>query len=251
MTTLNQPWLSEDEVLFHRMEAFHRQRVEAIASGQSPLGKRDDGILVLHLIPRSCVQARNRFDGAKIKEHGGKVSAFGDDGRYAASRFNVDGLLLLDSGEAAESYSQIYRDGRMESVMSALTFQPNGHAAQPGQKPANLPRYLRDTICERAVFRLVKEYLSFCTGIGIQLPITMFSAVIGCKGVLFYSDWGHRFSQGGIDRSPAFLPDIEIASLDAEPMKLLRSWCDTLLQAVGLEKSPNFDDQGNWRERRR
>ena len=54
-----------------------------------------------------------------------------------------------------------------------------------------------------------------------------------------------------IDRSPAFLPEVEIPAVDADPVKLLRPWCDTLLQACGLEKSLNFDVQGNWRERRR
>lgn len=251
MTTFAHPSLSEDEVLFHRMETFHRQRVEAVTAGLSPLGKRDDGFLVVHLIPRTSVQSRSRFDGAKLKEHGGKLSAFGDEGRYGAARFNVDGLLNMDSGQAAESYSQIYRDGRLEAVMSAITFQPNGHYAQPDQKPANLPRYLRDTICERAVFRLVKDYLSFCQGIGVSLPVTMFSALVGCKGVMYYSDWGRHFGQGTIDRSPAFIPDMEIVALDAEPMKLLRPWCDTLAQSMGFEKSPNFDEAGNWRERRR
>ena len=66
MTTFAQPWLSEDEVLFHRMEVFHRQQVNAIASGQSPLGEREDGVLVVHFIPRSCVHTRTRFDGAKL-----------------------------------------------------------------------------------------------------------------------------------------------------------------------------------------
>jgi len=250
MTTFAQPWLSEDEVLFHRMETFHRQRVEAIAAGQSPLSKRDDGFLVVHLMPRSCVQSRLRFDGAKLHEHGSKLSAFGDDGRFAVSRFTVDGPLNLDSEKAAESYSQIFRDGRMESVMSAITFQNNGNYVQPDQKLVNQPRYLRDTICERAVFKLVKEYLAFCTGIGVQPPITMCSALVGCKGVLIYSERGHWHCQGGIDRTPAFLPDIEIAALDADPVKLLHPWCDTLLQACGFEKSPNFDESGNWRERR-
>ena len=54
-----------------------------------------------------------------------------------------------------------------------------------------------------------------------------------------------------IDRSPVFLPDIEITTLDADPLKLLRPWCDTLWQACGTERSFNFDQQGNWRERRR
>ncbi len=244
MTSFTGPWLSEDEVFHHRMESFHRHRVEAVASGQSSVGKRDDGLLVVHLIPRECVQKRIRFDGAKLKEHGGKLSAFGNDGRYAASRFNVDGLLKLGGGKVTDSYSQVFRDGRIESVMADATFQTE-------HKLANSPRYLRDTICEQAVLRLVKEYVVFCTDIGISPPVTLLSALIGCKGVMYYSEWGHRESQGGIDRTPAYLPDIEIPALDLDLTKLLRPWCDSLLQACGLDGSPNFDEAGNRRERRR
>lgn len=247
----NQMFLSEDEVLFHRMESFHRQRVEIIASGQSPLGKRDDGFLVVHLLPHRCFKSRDRFDGATLKVHGSKLSAFGDEGRYAASRFNVDGLLNIDSEKSAESYTQIFRNGHLESVMTAITFQTNGHFAPSNQEHPKRPRYLRDTTCERAVFKLVKEYLSFCQGVGFPALISMFSALVDCKDVVFHSQWGHRSGTGGIDRSPAFLPDIEIGASDGEQEKLMRPWCDTLTQAMGFDKSPNYDEEGNWRERRR
>ena len=115
------------------------------------------------------------FDGAKLKEHGSKVSSFGERGSYAVPRFNVDGILNLGT----ESYSQIFRDGRTESAMSAIVFQPKGHYGEADQKPSNQPRYLRDTICEQAVFKLTKDYLSFCTDIGLHPPIMMYSALVG------------------------------------------------------------------------
>src|SRR6267154_2311394 len=111
MTTTTHPWLSPDEVLFHQMEAFHRERVEAIGTGNSPLPVHDGGILVLHLIPRSCVHGRTRFDGAKLKEHGSSVPPLGGSGAYA--RFNVDGLLNYE-GQLVRAYSQLFRDGRLE-----------------------------------------------------------------------------------------------------------------------------------------
>lgn len=70
MTTFAQPWHSEDEVLFHRMETLHRQRVEAVTGNDSLLTVRGGGILVLHLIPRLCSLIRTQFDGAKLREHG-------------------------------------------------------------------------------------------------------------------------------------------------------------------------------------
>jgi hypothetical protein len=243
MTSFAQPWLAEDEVLFHRMEAFHRQRVEAIASGQSLLDKRDGGILVVHLIPRSCVQGRLRFDGAKLKEHGGLVPPLGGRGDYA--RFNVDGLLRYNGHEVVRDYSQLFRDGRLEAVMPEVAFPLD-------RKQKDSVHCLRDSICEEAVFNTVAGYLRFCKAIGLDVPIQMFSALIGCEGVRICTDMSFRdISDHAIDRSPVFLPDIEISSLDAGPKDLLRPWCDTLWQACGMERSFSFDQQGQWRERRR
>ena len=88
--------------------------------------------------------------------------------------------------------------------------------------------------------------------IGLDVPIQMFSALVGCKGVRICTDMSfHDLADHGIDRSPVFFPKVEIGSLDKEPMKLLRPWCDTLWQACGMERSFSFDQEGRWRERLR
>lgn len=243
MRTFAEPWLSEDEMLFHRMEAFHRQRVEAVTGEDSPLSVRGGGILVLHLIPRSCAQGRARFDGAKLKEHGGGVPPLGGRGGY--SRFNVDGLLNYDGNESIRAYSQLFRDGSLEAAMPEASYPLD-------RQQKNSVHCLRDSICEQAVFNTVAGYLKFCKAIGLDVPIQMFTALVGCKGVRICTDTSFRdLSDHGIDRSPAFFPEVEIGSLDEAPVKLLRPWCDTLWQACGMERSFSFDSDGNWRERRR
>ncbi|MEX1027783.1 MAG: hypothetical protein WD049_07225 [Candidatus Paceibacterota bacterium] len=234
--------LNEKEIPFHRMESFHRERVQDFASGMTPL-KKSDHILVVHMIPESSVLTRKRFDATQLKEHGSRVYALGDRGGY--SRFNVDGFMNYDGHQSIRAYSQLYRDGRLESVMS--------DAAYPlGQNEENGVHVLRDSIVEKALSSLVPNYLAFCKAVDLQTPIWLFSALVGCEGVRICTDWGFRdVSDHGIDRSPCHLPEIEITSLDADSMALLRPWCDTLWQACGIERSYNFDEDGNWRERRR
>jgi hypothetical protein len=243
MTTFAQPWLTEDEVLFHRMETFHRQRVEAATGDNSLLANRGGGVLVLHLIPRSCVVGRTRFEGSKLKEHGGSVPPLG--GRNGYARLNVDGLLNYEGHESVRAYSQLYRDGRLEAAMPDVAFPMD-------RQQKNGVHCLRDSICEQAVFATVAGYLRFCKAIGLEAPIWMFSTLVGCKGVRICSDMSFRdVSDHAIDRSPLCFPEVEIGSLDSEPLTLLRPWCDILWQACGMERSFNFDQQGQWRERRR
>jgi len=251
MTPIGPFCLSEDEVHFHRMETFHRKLVEMIVNGQSPLGTTKDGVLVVHLIPHSAVSTRIRFDGAKLIQAGNAISAFGDDGRYGTSRFNVDGLLLLDSEREPLSWTQIFRSGVVEAASSAITFSVADPYSRnkPDDSPAQ--QYLRDDACEKAVIQLVGDYCKFCNTVGVVAPFTMFSALVGCQGVRIHSHRGYSVSLRSVDRSPAFLPEIEFEGFDFDPMSQLQPWCDTLFQAIGFERSPNFDETGKWSERRR
>jgi hypothetical protein len=52
-----------------------------------------------------------------------------------------------------------------------------------------------------------------------------------------------------IERAVVFLPEFEIESLDIEPVTHLRPLFDCLANAVGLERSLNYDEHGNRRER--
>jgi hypothetical protein len=139
----------------------------------------------------------------------------------------------------------MYRDGRLEAAMPEVSF-PLDRQKKDGA------HCLRDSICEQAVFNTVAGYLQFCKALGLEAPVQMFSALLGCEGVHICTDMAFQdLSEHAIDRSPVFLPDIEITALDAEPVKVLRPWCDALWQACGMERSFSFDQNGNWRERRR
>ncbi len=230
-------WLSKNELIFNRMLTFHRERVEALAAGSSPLAKQEGGTLVVHLIPHSCVGHRHYFEWAELKEHGNLIWPLGERG--GSSRFNVDGYLNCDRENEIKAYSQVFRDGRLEAAMTDLGYEQNGVWV------------IRDTICESGVFALVSAYLKFCMGIKLEAPLTMFSALVGCEGsrIAVTRRWMDP-SNHSVDRSPAYLPEIDISSLDIEPMNFLRPWCDTLWQAGGVERSYNYDNEGNWHERR-
>jgi hypothetical protein len=242
MAAFESPWLSEEEVLFHRMDSFHRQRVEAIGSGKTPQSVREGGLLIVHLFPLSSVRNRNHCDVPKLFEHGKEIPALGERG--GDSRPNVDGLLIQKGTKDLRAYSQIFRDGRLEGVMSGITFLAD-------RQEKNGVLGLCDSVCDKAVFGTIAGYLRFCQALELAPPIKMFSALLGCKGVKIYSDWTfHDTSEHSFDRSPLYLPEIEIGRLDVEVQTVLRPWCDSVWQACGFEKSHNFDEHGIWRERR-
>ena len=105
----------------------------------------------------------------------------------------------------------------------------------------------RCSLLESAVFDLVDNYVRFCKETDVPQPIWLFSALVECQGFRFMTNRRfHDFSEKSVDRSPAFIPAIEITSFDSDSKKLLQPWCDTLWQTSGLEKSLNYDQEGNW-----
>ena len=234
--------LLKEEILFQRMKDFQLQRVNAVADGDVPLAKRDGGILVLHLIPESCVFSCATLDGGTLKEQGTRIRPLGDRG--GSTRFNVDGFFNFSGYEEVRSYSQLFRDGRLESVMSDV-----GYPIHPQAEKS--PYAIRCGLTERSVFEVVQDYLRFCKTIEFVPPVWLFSALVECKGFRMMTDRRFRdLSEKAVDRSPAILPALKINDLDIEPHKLLHPWCDFLWQASGVERSFNYDQDGKWHEPR-
>lgn len=234
--------LSREEILFQKMKEFHLQRVGAVEVGDVPLHQRDGGILVLHLVPESCVFNRKLLDERILKEQGIRIRPLGDSG--GNNRFNVDGFLNFSGHQDVRAYSQLFRDGRLESVMSDVGYPVNSHAEKS-------PYAIRCSLMERSVFEVVHDYLSFCKATEFEPPVWLFSSLVGCKDFRVITDWGFRdLSTNAVDRTPAIFPELKIMSFDTEIKELLRPWCNWLWQASGIERSFSYDEEGNWHERR-
>lgn len=225
--------LSPEERIRLRMEHAHRERVRAIVAGETPFPLRDGTKLIVQLIPEVSAGTPARFPASELKAHGEVIVPLGkDSGSY---RFNVDGFAGCDEESRAQAYTQLYRDGRLEAVMANAAYEKQGE------------KLLHDDFCERAIISLVRQYLFFAEKIGISSPFWLFAAMTGCQGVKI-NTW-HRFACKAIDRDTIFLSDSRIEQHDIDPNTYLRPVFDCLANAVGLERSLNYDEQGNRRDR--
>jgi hypothetical protein len=235
------PAASIEDLAFLRMQAFHDQRVSAIADGKTFLKNTSGGILVVHVIPKCCVLERTQFEGALLKEVGSKVPPL--DEHSSGTRFTADGFMNFSGYQDIRSYSLLLRDGRLEAVLSDVFFeQAHGETKH---------RFLRDTICEGAVCKTVRRYQRQLQQLHEETELWMFASLVGCIGTRIHSSHAfHDQSAIGIDRSPCILPEILLPAEESELNSALRGWCDTLWQACGKERSFNFDEEWNWQPRR-
>ncbi len=120
------------------------------------------------------------------------------------------------------------------------------HLGDQGQRKMFV---IRDSICEAAVFKTTSAFLKVAESLGLERPVWLFSALVGCKGVSICTNWGFRdLSKYSVDRDPCFLPELEITPGDMPIENILQPWCDTMWQSFGEERSRNYKD-GEWRER--
>jgi hypothetical protein len=235
-------WLSPEEIVQQRMRSFHRERVEAIHKDQSHLRLTDPTRLIVHLMPEEALRAPKSLSAADLKRAGQPIRPLGDrnGGGYTDSRFNADGFLLYNGRETVRYYSQLYRNGMYEGVMAEAVFQHQDRA-----------KILRDEWCEEALLGAMGGYLPFAKAIGLEPPFWMFAALAGCEGarICLNRSW-EQLSPCAIDRSIVQLPEAKIDTFDTDSVKHLRPMLDVLWNAAGVERSFNYDEQGNRKPRR-
>lgn len=233
--------LTEAELLLHRMKRFQSERIEAIQKDQSHVRLNDPTRLVVHLLPEEAMRGPKSLAAADLKRAAQSIRPLGErSGGYSDSRFNADGYLLYSGRDAVRYYSQLYRSGVYEGVMGEVVFQHQERA-----------KILRENWCEEALLGAMSGYLPFAKTLGLEPPFWMFAALVGCEGArLWLNRAWEELSQHAIDQAVVFLPEAKIEAFDTDPVKHLRPMLDVLWNAAGLERSFNYDEQGNRNPRR-
>ena len=97
-----------------RAREFHRQRLEAIHGQDCPQPlSGHGGHLVLHIIPFSAFGSEIGLDPRTM--HGQYLPPIWSKGGYNTS-YNVDGYLTTAQSGTCVSYTQIFRNGIVESA---------------------------------------------------------------------------------------------------------------------------------------
>jgi hypothetical protein len=236
MTDLNGGF-TRDELCWLRLRRLHEDRCDVILKDQQHVPLDNESRLVIHLLPEASYLERQEVSAAKLKQASESIKPLGgNSSNYGTGRFNADGYLL-HSGNTARCYTQLYRCGRIEAVMSDVYYEADG-----GRK-------LLRPWCDAAIVSTIKGYLPFAASIGVVPPIWFFASLLGCAGVrILINRASGNISEHDIDREVVRLPSLKIAAFDISLNQHLRPVLDVLWNSAGLEESPNFDDNGNFKQ---
>lgn len=228
-----------------KIKEFRNQRIGNILSNDTPIELVSSPKIVLHIIPIDNF-LHPKINLSKISQND-RLGYYPITGASCNERLNYDGFYtywasFYESGGENYSYTQVYRNGVIESV-DAFSI---GESGKDKQKLIPSISYEEDLIkfSNRVLGLLVRD--------GISGPAILYLSLLGVKGyeMALGSNFFPRFNKTAIDKDDLILPEIyieDIANFSAQ--SVLKTSFDLIWNACGFERSFNFDENGSWKSR--
>lgn len=220
------------QTLVEKITNFRLERITELNANRTPVSTFPEGAkVILHIIPFEAFTSPPHLDLSLIMQESSKLPPI-----YSADwtpRINLEGVVT--TAHSKKSYVQMYRNGIIEAVDAGM-LQP--HESKPNTIPGQ--GY------EQRVLRAFNSYWSLLREFEVNPPFAIYLTLIGIKGFKVSSSTFDFDEANEINQDILQLPEKIIDTLDEKPGKILKSLFDLVWNSCGIEKSPNFDEEGNW-----
>lgn len=215
--------------LEEQIESFRKDRVEAIARNECPVGLSTPQRMVFHLIPEAFgdfqIQSQDLLFFSQW------MPMLHDTGGWTHEH-NINGMVTYDRdpGIPTSGYVQLYRNGIVESVVDDVTFfHPNDTSHQY--------RLFRTDYLSVVPPRMA-TYFKLLKSLAVPLPVRFYMSFVGLDGTQILSSDFLR-SQGRPIRERMILtPSQEVDDFGTEIKALLKPGFDMLWNAAGYPNCP-------------
>jgi hypothetical protein len=227
------------QTMAERVRSFRADRIMALAANETPVPCDAGSKLVLHCIPFESVGEPRNLDISRLYTQPAKVSVMRSSGWN--HRINLDGFLTFSGGIKAESYTQVFRSGIVESVHASLLNHSVG-----GIK--NIP----SVAYERAVMDHLPRCFAMLKDLDVNPPLAVALSLVSVRGSqMIASNYdSDLYARHQLSQDHLVLPEAIVADLTKEPAKILKPIFDLVWNAFGYPNSWNFDENAKWVQRR-
>lgn len=220
----------QSQSLLEQIEAFRKNRIEAIDRNECPVALSSHRRMVFHFIPEVA------FSGFRVKSHD-LVShiPWMPILHFVVSQtheYNSDGIVTYDrdAGIPTSGYVQLYRNGIVESVVHEPTFfNPNDLAKQTR---------LFDHSYIREIQPRLKNYFELFRKLEVLPPVWLYMSFIGLDGCQVYSNDFLRSQSKLIREKTLLMPGQEIEDFGADIKGMIKPGFDKLWNAGGYPNCP-------------
>lgn len=230
-----------------RVRSFLQNRLAKIMADETPVSLSSEHRLVLHILPLYPFLNHQRLQlssNRNLPSDFRPIGAGGWDHRY-----NLDGFVTYDRDyedrTLNDGYCQVFFDGVVESVYSNILTVRGGRRPQSGETG-----FIASVAYELYVVEAIENYFAGYTRLGIEAPVVISMALLGCKGAYMYTDFAMGSDYKPIDRDVAILPEVQTGSLDEAVPTIMKPIFDAVWNACGHAFSHNYTENGTWNVRR-
>jgi hypothetical protein len=153
----------------------------------------------------------------------------------SSSQYNFDGFVkwVHVSEDAPCNYLQFFRNGMIEEVMGRL------HGREG--------KVVGASFVEDACIQSLTKSLAALKRLGVMPPFLVYLSLLGIQGYVWRFDYYVMAREKGAFRESHFiLPEVLVPDAEQSPHTILRPLLDRLWNAAGFDKSPSYDQAGNW-----
>jgi hypothetical protein len=222
-----------------RTRTFRRERLAIIADRGTPAVLRETrGKVILHIVPLSAFSTRDQVDLSRAKG----LSLLPDSLSGSTSFYNFDGVVhIAFSGDLSNGYTQVFRNGCIESVNVCL--MSVGMVDAPTISSEWLCRHVSDIVPSNIE---ALRHLEVPTPLVVMLTLEVpHGSVLGVDGrsVIVYRPWPIRHER-------LELPEIVIDDYGRELnyRQQMRPALDALWNAGGFPNYRHSNADGTWRQ---
>ncbi|MCK5563771.1 MAG: ATP-binding protein [Planctomycetes bacterium] len=228
-----------------RIRSFLQDRLAKIMADETPIPLTMPHRLALHILPLNSFFNQKRLNFSTDRDltlNFRPIDVSGWDHRY-----NLDGFLTYrDNRETklCDSYCQTFFNGTIEAVYADILWAKGGRKPQSGDTA-----FIASIAYEKYVIEAIRNYFNGYKALGVEAPVAISMALLGCKGAYMYTDFGMGLDANPIDRDVAILPEVQVASLDEDVPTIMRPIFDAVWNACGHPRSYNYTENGIWNVR--
>ena len=233
------------ETVAERIRNFRTGRVAKILGGEMPGPLWDSAVIALHGVPLSSFTTAERFDVPALHDAVVKMQTLSGGGN---PRTNLDGAVLynrMPTGRPTfasqprdgwHAYTQVFREGMVETA--SVIDRRDGRPSLPS------------IAYEQRLGNFLERCIRALTSLGVEPPIYVFLSLVGSAGCELGISGEVAVGYSPLDQNVVILPEVVVEDLNSDPYAVLRPAFDMVWNAFGLERSANFDGDGNWRHKR-
>jgi len=214
-----------------RLRDFRAERISKIVAGITPAKLQAGLRIVVHVIPLSALDTRQRFDPSALRgiHRPGELQPIYSSTVYN-SRFNFDGYLISeqfnDNSTIVAAYLQLFRNGIFESVNTLVHLHPADRKFFPSFE------------FEGKLLQSLPQYFAALKKLGMRPPVFLALSLIGISGYSMDipqpAALGLAYSQGGrIENESLLLSEVMIESFECDLGEALKPACDAVWNAAG------------------